>query len=340
MLNTNHYESLGVQRNASFEEIKAAYRRLAMKWHPDRHALVSDKAIAEEKFKAIQQAYDILSDEDRRNRYDILFGFTNGSFAQNGSAPSSTYYDWLREQAERDRQFREQTTPHGIDVKWKAVVPLHVAMNGGEVVYTKKQNVLCDECDGYKWFVETCPTCSGSGFLGTGVHRRYCSQCHGHGDIEEPCDACDGKGKVSETVSTRIRVPAGAVDGSEIVAKGLGKPSKFYGGLPGDLHITIAIKPESGFKFSGVDITGTIKVSFSIALLGGQVEVLLPTGRQALVQVPARSNSGKKLRLTGVGLSAKDGRIGDVLLTVSIVLPKSKRKLTPSEESLIRSLDQ
>ena len=170
-------------------------------------------------------------------------------------------------------------------------------------------------------------------------NKRYCPKCLGQGRVEVICETCDGKKKVSESVSTRIRIPAGVVDGSEIEAKNLGKPSKYFGGPAGNLNIIVQIKPEGGFKFTGLDIVGILKIPFSIALLGGKAEVQLPTGRQLLIDIPARSNTGKKIRLSGCGLRTREGHEGDAILSITISLPKSRRKLTEQEVAIIRKID-
>lgn len=334
----DHYQTLGVSQTATDVEIRAAYRRLAMKWHPDRHQGDADKLIAESTFKTIQEAYRILSDASSRQHYDQsisglsnIFGFYAGM--------ASGFEDLARNYARRDNVFRESVYPPGADVKWKAVVPLKTAVDGGEVVYTRKERVECEECDGEGWFDELCEVCSGAGIVGTRSGQRYCSQCAGEGMIGVACGACEGKKKVSKSFSTRIRIPPGVVDGDEIVAPALGRPSRYYAGRPGDLQVRISLKSEAGFKFSGLDIHGVLKVPFSIALLGGRVQVTLPLSRLIEVDVPARTNSGKKIRLSGGGLSNRTGNTGDVLLSVSIILPKSRRQLSAIEQSVIRALD-
>lgn len=331
---TDHYQTLCVERDSSFEEIKASYRRLAMRWHPDRHQSQSDKSEAEVKFKAVQQAYEVLSDAYQRSQYDHLLAQQDYA-----ASHSNQFEDWSRQYQNERTYTYSSHLPRGSDVVWKTTVTLKTATEGGEIIYTRKERRLCGECEGEREFDFVCPTCGGQGGVKIKSDWRYCPQCHGDCYVYLPCDTCAGKGHVSESISTRIRVPAGLVDGTEITASHLGKPSRFIEGLRGDLHIKIAIKPIGGFKFSGKDINGPIKVAFSIALLGGQMEFDLPTGRSVVINIPARSNSGKKIRLTGLGLRARDGSFGDAILSVVIVLPRSKRKLTPAEEFVLRSLD-
>lgn len=335
----DHYQTLGVERVASEIDIRSAYRRLAMKWHPDRHQSEDDKVTAEANFKSVQEAYRTLSDQHSRRMYDLSLSAQNSPFDY-GADMANGFDDIMRDYMHRAREYGQYETPSGADVKWKAIIPLKTALAGGEVVYTRKVRVECPACEGEGWFDAECEACSGLGIVGKGTDRHFCPQCYGHGVVDLACGTCEGKKKINQSVSNRIRIPAGVVDGTEIVAPRLGKPSKYWDGVPGDLQIVISIKPEDGFKFSGLDITGTLKIPFSVALLGGTVEVQLPTGRRLAVVVPARSNAGKKIRLAECGMCDRNGRTGDVMLVISIVLPKSRRQLTQNEVTVIRSLDQ
>lgn len=335
------YNVLGVNHTASQEDIRAAYRRMAMKWHPDRHDSAAAKAEAEANFKNLQQAYDTLGDPDKRARYDALayspFGSKFGQSQQNAwAAQAEAQQAWAAKQAEAARRYQE-SMPRGADVKWTARISLEDALAGCTVEYTRKQRVMCDTCDGYGCIERPCSACNGAGQKHAGRYG-MCNTCYGHGTLEYDCDDCAGKGKLSVPITSRIRIPKGVVDGSETIAKHLGKHSRF-GGLAGDLHITVKLKPEKGFKFSGTKIDGVVKVPFTTAILGGSVVVELPTGKDVAVDIPPRTNSGKRIELAGEGLAARDGSKGDVVLIVSIVLPKSKRKLSPIEEQVLRGLD-
>lgn len=336
------YNVLGVQNTASQDDIRAAYRRMAMKWHPDRHDNAAAKLEAEAKFKNLQQAYDTLGDPDKRARYDAMsfdpFASMFGQSQRSGwGKQAEAQQTWEARQAEEARRYQE-SMPRGADVKWTARISLVQAMEGCTVDYTRKKRVTCDTCDGYGWTERICSSCNGTGQTRYAGRFITCRNCYGHGRLQYDCGDCEGKGKRSISVTSRIRIPKGVVDGSETVAKELGKESR-YGGLAGDLHITVKLKPEKGFKFSGVKVEGVIKVPFTTALLGGTVVVELPTGNVVRVDIPPRTNSGKRIYLPSEGLMARDGTKGDVLLIASIVLPKSKRKLTPIEEQVLRGLD-
>lgn len=332
----DYYSTLGVERHASQEDVRAAYRRMAMKWHPDRHLVAADKVTAEAQFKLIQQAYDTLGDTTLRANYDAMFNDPLASMFR-GFQQRDSYHDFEQRRAEAMRRYQE-SLPRGADVKWSVKISLADALRGTEVQYSRKRRVECSACDGYGWGEGTCNYCGGSGVIRTSGRGRMCQHCSGQGIVQWDCDECESKGKVDISETFKIRVPKGVVDGSEIIARGMGKPSR-YGGLPGDLHIKVGLKVAGSFKFTGCNIEGPIKVPFSTAMLGGRIAVELPTGRSVSVEIPGRTNSGKKIRLAGVGLPNRDGMNGEVVLTVSIVLPRSKRKLSAAEEFLLRSLD-
>lgn len=355
MSQQTHYQTLGVAPTASAEVIRAAYRRLAMKWHPDRHTGDIAKSSATAQFKLIQGAYDTLSDPVKRANYDALHGRASG--AASGSDDFSSFYedlkrhdaerqqryrdhaeDLAREQAERERRLREKL-PRGADVKWKVKVSVADALHGVVVEYKHEDREECEVCDGDGSVYYGCMKCSGAGFnVDPNGMLRKCAYCHGQGATRKSCEECNGKGTVKVSRVIKLRLPPGVIDGTELISAGLGKASK-EGGLPGDLHVIVNLKPERGFVFSGANVTGPIKVPFSVALLGGRVVVELPTGRSLSVLIPERSNSGKKLKFEGAGLTDRDGSQGDLTLTVAIVLPLSKRKLSAAEEHIVRSLD-
>lgn len=333
---TDYYSTLGIERHATQDDVRSAYRRMAMKWHPDRHLVAADKVTAEAQFKLVQQAYDTLGNPLLRANYDASLSDPLASMFR-GFQQRDSYHDFEQRRAEEMRRYQE-SMPRGADVKWSVKISLSDALRGTEIQYNRKRRVECTACDGYGWCESSCNACGGSGVLRTGGRGRMCQHCSGHGIEQWDCDECEGKRKVEIAETFKIRVPKGVVDGSEIIARGMGKPSR-YGGLPGDLHIKVGLKVAGSFKFAGCNIEGPIKVPFSTAMLGGRVAVDLPTGRSLSVEIPSRTNSGKKIRLAGFGLPSRDGASGDVVLVVSIVLPRSKRKLSAAEEFVLRSLD-
>jgi molecular chaperone DnaJ len=342
----NYYSILGVERTAGKEAIVSAYRRMAMKWHPDRHHDAKTKIDAERQFKEIQQAYSTLSDEVLKERYDSTAGAGyhhpgNGrpGFTEDTDSPFGQSFwreTWRQktEKPESERNWREHL-PKGKDLKKKLSISIAEAMHGGRVAIEESNVELCGKCDGQGELDHRCSRCNGSGYAGF----MTCFTCRGAGSISKDCAACDGKGKIKKSRTFQVKTPSGTVDGSILVAAGKGKPSN-AGGLAGDLILTIAIRAKDGWKCKGSDLHGTLKISFSTAMLGGRIDVVLPTGKTLQVAVPERTNSGKKIRLAGQGLyDARNKLSGDAILAVSIVLPSSKRKLTPEMERFLRSLD-
>jgi molecular chaperone DnaJ len=302
------YASLGVDRNANKESIVAAFRRLAMKWHPDRHADAADKIEAEKQFKIIKAAYEILSDESKRDHYD-------------------------REDAERQRR---ASVPRGADVNEQVAVTIAEAFNGTHLSFEEVVHDHCEQCAGERGKWIQCSRC-----IGFSKYSRLsvCPVCRNTAQEWRQCDPCKGLGTITRKRRFTVRTPAGLVDGSVLTVKERGRPSE-HGGLNGDLHIAITIKPESGWDRKGLHLIGILNLPYSIALLGGTIALPLPTGKTAQVEVAARTDSGKKIRLKGHGLfdAAKNKR-GDVLLSTSIALPSAKRKLTPEMEALLRHID-
>lgn len=333
------YASLGVERTASKAAIIAAFRRLAMKWHPDRHVDAADKADVEKRFKMIKTAYETLSDDDKRARYDREYSFGSRPHRESARQPwqhqpwGHEYYD--RNQEEAERQDRASSR-RGADVNRKVEVTIAEAVNGTRVSFEETAVEACAQCSGQRGEWIPCGRCNG---LLKYSRRNICPVCQNAGREWVNCGQCNGQGTLTRKRKMTVRTPAGLVDGSVLTVKERGKPSE-YGGLHGDLHLTISIKPEAGWKRRGIDLSGAFKLPYSIALLGGTIDVPLPTGKTVQVQVPARTNTGKKIRLAGQGLfDAANDKRGDVMLNVSIALPRSKRKLTPEMEALLRQID-
>ncbi|NEX63431.1 DnaJ C-terminal domain-containing protein [Noviherbaspirillum galbum] len=318
----DHYATMGIAETASAQDILQAYRRLAMKWHPDRHSGSENKAFAEAEFKKLQRAYAVLGDPNARAIYDLE------------RQPVDPFEDMRRShRAERPERDWRDHRPAGADAKWKVTITAQQAAEGCRVEYPRKYAEACSSCDGQGTTRSWCSKCHGRGYSG----YSHCPRCSGQGSVFVDCANCDGDGKIHYEDLMAIRVPAGVIDGSEIVARRLGKPSR-YGGHPGDLHITIKLKAEGGWKFSGLNITGSLKVPFSVAMFGGTVKVALPLGRVIDVDVPARTNSGRKIRLAGAGLRDQHGNRGDVVMTVAITLPSSRKKVPDYIEAAVRAL--
>lgn len=354
---SNYYEILGVEHLAPLVTITAAYRRLAMRWHPDRHQDLEQKVVAERMFKSVKEAYETLSDETKRQRYNELRGFSSSTSRPNGEESVSAR--WRRQETEAQRQHaqsqrqqaeaeqqrqadaehqraeaerrRRASLPTGRDIKKKVSISLDQAIRGGSIELTFKAITMCERCQGKGKAPRSCASCGGKGYTGT----RSCPHCSG----PSTCGVCKGVGKRHELRTIALRTPAGVIDASVLTADGRGHAST-KGGLPGDLVMTIAIKAPGHWSVKAADLHGTLKIGFPTAMLGGDVTVELPTGKTLEVKIPPRTNSGTKIRLAGQGLYSKKGNTtGDVVLHVSIVLPKARRHISPEAMAALRELD-
>lgn len=317
------YTVLGVERTASKEEIIKSYRRLAMKWHPDRHLDLAKKEEAEKKFKEIQKAVSTLTDDVARKSYDSSTSASNRSStrAYSESSPHGRYETDMRrrqDKEEREARHRREAMPKGEDIRKKVVVSVEQAMHGGWIEIQEAFKKPCRSCGGNRVHYFTCRTCRGSGR----IRARVCDGCHGEGVNYEECKTCDGKGYLNKTQSIKVKTPSGCIDGTELIVKERGKEST-SGGLSGDLIITLVVKAAKGWKCKGADLYGSIKISYSTAMLGGNVEVLLPTGKTVQVNIPPRTYTGKRIRLPGYGLFDSYANLrGDVILQTAIALPR------------------
>lgn len=327
-MTTDYYAILGVERNASQANIVAAYRRMAMRWHPDRHQAHDAKAQAESKFKELQQAYSVLSDDRRRREYDASGGAsrsTQGSDWWQHAAEAAARARRAREEAaahqrareEEERRQREEEArrrraalPKGADIKKKISITLQEAVGGSTIRIVLPQMVPCTHCGG-----------------------------RGVGADNKSCRHCKGKGQEKGARAFSVRIPPGVGSGQKMVVRERGKPSR-SGGLAGDVVLSVVVKATKGWSVKGLDLTAPLKVPFVTALLGGAVKVDLPTGRAIEVTVPPRTDSGKRLRVAGMGLRGRNDQVGDVELVVSVALPKSRRQLTAEQVRVLHELGE
>lgn len=345
----DYYEILGVRRDATQEEIKQAYRKLAMKYHPDRNPGNKE---AEEKFKEISTAYEVLSDPKKREIYDrrgqvglddIGFeGFKNTEdiFTRFGSIFGDIFGfgDSFFEAASSERR--------GEDLRTKMTITFREAALGTTKRITLQKPVICKSCNGEGGDINSpksiCPICHGSGEitqafspLGNifGVSKK-CSKCNGSGKVFlRSCTSCKGEGYQIKDVTLEVRVPAGVREGTILNLRGEGLPGK-NGSKPGDLLIQLSITPDSLFERRGNDIIMPLHIMFTTAALGGEVEIETLRGK-AKLKIPAGIQSGTMLRLRGEGIHPPAGIPGDLLVKVLIDVPKS---LTPEQEKLIKEL--
>lgn len=342
----DYYEVLGVPRSASQKEIAAAYRKLAIKYHPDSNR--GDQQ-ATEMFKEAAEAYEVLSDTDKRARYD-QFGhagvdsgaphFTSAEdiFEAFGDIFSGGMFGDLFGRSRRTRRARR-----GADVRCDVTLDLEEAARGVSKNVEFLRSTLCDQCRGTGSRPgssrETCRRCGGHGQVvqSAGILRvqTTCPACQGAGSvITDPCTNCRGNGYVAQKVKLNVVIPAGVDDGMRVRLSGEGEPSP-DGGPPGDCYCFISIRRHRLFQRDGKNLILQFPMGFSQAALGATVEVPTLDGRDELA-IPAGTQSGEVFRLRGRGMpDPQGGRVGDLLVQTYIETPK---KLTPRQEELLREM--
>ncbi len=348
----DYYEVLGVAKNASEDEIKKAFRRLAMKHHPDRHQ--GDKA-EEEKFKEIQQAYEILSDSQKRATYD-QFGHAGvnagpggpGGPGAHGFGDFGDIFDVIFGGQRRGgggaggRQSRAQ---RGADLRYDLTLTLEEAVLGKSVQIRVPTLVACAECSGSGAAKgskpEKCPDCEGMGQIhlqqGFFSVQQTCPRCHGTGQvITNPCVKCHGRGRIQESKTLSVKVPAGVDNGDRIRLSGEGEAGA-YGGPAGDLYVQMHVKPHPIFTRDANDLHCDVPISFTTAALGGEIEVPTLQGRVKL-KVPAETQSDKLFRIRGKGVkSLRSAMLGDIICKVVVETPVG---LTKEQKELLQQFEQ
>jgi molecular chaperone DnaJ len=347
-LEKDFYAVLGVPGAASTDDIKKAYRRLARELHPDRNP---NNAAAEERFKAVSEAYDVLSDDRRRKEYDEmrqLFG--SGAFRRNARARGAGNYDFSDLFAGTDeRRFATggggggfsdlfssifsgaaggRRPGRGRDVETEVVLSFVDAVRGATLPLTLRTPGTCESCMGSGAAPgtqpRTCTVCRGVGLVtsnqGSFSFSEPCRECQGVGTIVEvKCPECRGTGGVTETRTLNVRIPAGVSDGQRIRLAARGEPGE-RNGPPGDLFVLIKVQPHPVFRRAGDDITLTVPVTFAEAVLGADIQVPTLDGGITMRVAPG-TPSGRTLRVRGKGVVRKDGRFGDLLVTVHVDVP-------------------
>jgi molecular chaperone DnaJ len=354
----DYYQVLGVPKNASAAEIKKAYRKLAQQYHPDANP--GNKA-AEDRFKEISAAHDVLGDEDKRRQYDQVRdmaasgfgagGFGGGGFPGGGRVrfedlggfdvgDLGDLFGGLFGGAARGRGRR---TMRGADLETDVTVSFDEAMSGTTVPVRLQGPAPCETCHGSGAAPGTspvdCPQCGGLGQVavnqGPFQMSQTCPRCHGAGRIvESPCPTCGGTGSRRRARTFQVRVPAGVKDGARIRLSGKGE-SGSAGGPTGDLFVRVRVRPHAFFGRNGSDLTVTLPVTFAEAALGANVEVPTLNG-PVTMKVPPGTPNGKTFRLKGKGAPRRNGR-GDLLVTVDVQVP---RKLSKQERELLERLSQ
>jgi molecular chaperone DnaJ len=345
----NFYDALGVSKTASQDEIKKAYRKLARQYHPDTNS--GDKE-AEERFKEIQGAYDVLSDPEKRKQYDA-FGSADGrtGFPGGGGGGGGNFNFDFGDISDLLGGFgdifgRGQTRERagrGADLQVEVNLSFEDSLRGIETQIPLEAEAACRECGGSGArpgsSPQVCPECKGRGVTvesqGLFGLSHPCPRCHGNGTIvENPCPKCRGTGRERRTRRYKVKIPAGVKNGTQIRLKGKGEPG--YGGGPeGDLIVVTRVAESSLYKRRGADLEVEVPVTYADATLGSSVDVQTPDGRVSL-KIPAGSESGKLLRIRGRGAPKLNGSgRGDVLARLKISVPKKPNK---KERELLEEL--
>lgn len=350
MATADYYKVLGVSESATPADIKKAYRRLAKQFHPDANP---NNPPASEKFKQVSEAHTVLSDPDKRKKYDTmrkLGAFDPRSRSRGGpaGAPSETgefefgdlgglgdLFSSIFGRGKRDDL-------RGESIEAALTADFRTAVLGGKVPIEVPITENCARCGGNGAApgatVTTCPECKGRGTVSFGqggfAVNRPCPMCRGRGKVPSAkCETCGGAGQVRTIRKVMLTVPAGADTGTKIRLKGQGEPGR-DGGPPGDLLVTLQVEPDRFFTRNGLDLECEVPINLAQALLGTQIRVRTVDGKKILLRIPAGTQPGRKLRIKAQGVE-KAGRRGDQLVTIRVDLPE---RLTPEQEDLARKL--
>ncbi|MEA5153402.1 molecular chaperone DnaJ [Raineyella sp.] len=346
-LEKDYYKVLGVSKDATQDDIKKAFRKLARENHPDANPGNADKA---ERFKAVSEANDVLSDPKKRKEYDQQRSLFGGGFRFNrGQGQATPNVDDLFRNATSGagdfsdllgglfggggggvRRTTSRSPRRGADVEGDVTIDFDQAVEGTTVSMQMVSDAPCAACSGTGARSGTvprvCPTCQGSGMrtaTSGGVFQvtEPCQDCHGRGLIvDDPCPVCGGSGRGRSTHTMQVRIPAGVEDGQRIRLKGKGSQGE-HGGGPGDLYVDVHVTPHKLFGRSGTNLTITVPVTFSEAALGAEIEVPTLHGQNVRLRIPAGTPNGRTLRVRGRGVVRKDGSKGDLLVTIEVTVP-------------------
>ena len=364
MAKRDYYEVLGVGKNATEDEIKKAYRKLAIKYHPDRNP---DDAKAEEKFKEAAEAYDVLHDPQKRQAYD-QFGFDGpagaggfGGFGGGGGFSMDDIFSMFGDVfGGRGGGFggfggfgggRRQTTRHrGSDLRLKVRLTLQEVATGVTKKFKVRKDIECSHCHGSGADAgsgtETCPHCHGSGveirrqqsIFGEVQTQTTCHVCNGEGTvIKNKCHECGGTGVVKGEEVVEIKIPAGVAEGMVVNVPGKGNAGQ-HNGIPGDIQVLIEEEPNDTFVRDGNNVIYNLLLDFPTATLGGSVDIPTIDGKSVRIKIEPGTQPGKTLRLRGKGLPEVQGYgygMGDLVVNISVYVPKT---LSKSEKEIIESL--
>jgi len=359
MSKRDYYEILGVSRNASADEIKKSYRKLAMQFHPDRNPGNKE---SEAKFKEATEAYEVLKDDQKKSAYDQ---FGHDAFSQGGGAGRggngggagmgdfdfndifSNFSDIFGDFGGGRQTKKRSAAQRGSDIRYNLEISLEEAFRGVTEKISFSIPCSCEACKGTGAQngerPTDCPTCKGSGKIraqqGFFVVERSCTTCAGAGQIiKNPCKACQGQGRVNKDKTLAVKIPAGVEEGNRIRLTGEGEAGA-RGGPAGDLYVYISIRKHQFFNRKGDDVHFEIPLKFTTAALGGAIEIPTIDGTKASLKIPEGSQNGDQFRLKSKGMSVinSGGRRGDMYVKINIETPV---KLSSEERELLTKLDQ
>jgi molecular chaperone DnaJ len=352
-MSKDYYQTLGVSKSATADELKKAYRKLAMQYHPDKN---QGDAKAEEKFKEISHAYEILQDEQKRAAYD-RYGhdaFTQGGMGNAGGGAgaggfdfSSGFADIFEDLFGMGGRGRQQSGPQrGADLRYNLTISLEDAFKGKNENIKVTTAVGCDSCNGSGGAngskPTSCGTCNGTGRVrasqGFFTVERGCGTCGGTGQIvKDPCSKCAGSGRMRKEKTLAVNIPAGVEDGTRIRLSGEGEIGP-RGGPAGDLYIFISLKEHKLFQRDAADIHCSIPISMTTAALGGNIEVPTIDGGRVKVSIPEGTQHGHQMRLRGKGMSVlRSGHRGDMYIHTLVETPV---KLSKKQKDLLKEFDK
>jgi len=360
MSKKDYYDILGISRSASSQDIKKAYLQLAKKYHPDTN---TDDPNAEQKFKELSEAYDVLKDEQKRAAYDRFghrafenggagaagggFGGFGGQGGFSGADMNDIFGDFFNDFMGGSRRARTKSPQvRGSDLKYNLEISLEDAFKGLDKKINFTTEVKCAPCEGHgtkdKASTTTCPQCGGAGAVrmqqGFFAVEQTCNKCNGSGNIiKNPCNTCHGQGRYPKQKHLIVNIPAGIENNTRIRIAGEGEAG-IRGGSSGDLYVFISVKPHEIYQVDGADLHFKLPLSITKAALGGEVLVPLIDGSKVKLKIPAGTETGDRIRLKEKGMSkVRSSARGDLYAHAYIQTPK---KLTKKQKELLEELDK
>ena len=349
----DYYQTLGVDRKASEDDLKKAFRKLAMQYHPDRN---KDDPKAEAKFKEVNETYDVLKDPQKRAAYDQygaegvtgmggMGGGGGGGFAGGfGGAFSDIFEDMFGDMMNRGGG--RSGPQRGPDMQYTMEITLEEAFKGVETTIKVPTNEACDKCSGSGaepgTSEEQCPACNGQGRMrmqqGFFTIERTCPTCNGAGKIiRDPCKKCAGQGRIKKEKALKVKIPAGIESGRRIRLAGEGEAG-FRGGPAGDLYVLLSVKAHKLFRRDGANIHCRVPIPMTTAALGGEIEVPTIGGVRTKVRIPEGTQTGQQLRLKNKGMPVlRSDAVGDMFIEVLVETPMN---LNRKQQDLIKELDK